>query len=169
MEMEMETPHVQHGEHSARPTVPRFSLGVAGLLLVVLGAWGGIVPFIGPTFGFSADGKGSWHWELTHALLSLAPGAAALLAGLLIMTGAGTRVFHTALTGLAGFIAVLAGGWFVIGAIAWPLLHNSVVIVYAPPATTLEYFVGYFGGVGCLLIFLGAFVVGRSAAAQRAA
>jgi hypothetical protein len=64
---------------------------------------------------------------------------------------------------------VLAGGWFVIGAIAWPLLHNSVVIVYAPPATTLEYFVGYFGGVGCLLIFLGAFVVGRSAAAQRAA
>jgi hypothetical protein len=98
----METPHVQHGEHSARPTVPRFSLGVAGLLLVVLGAWGGIVPFIGPTFGFSADGKGSWHWELTHALLSLAPGAAALLAGLLIMTGAGTRVFHTALTSILG-------------------------------------------------------------------
>jgi hypothetical protein len=167
--MEMETPDVQHGEHSARPTVPRFSLGIAGLLLVVLGVWGGIVPFIGPTFGFSADGAGSWYWDLLHALLSLAPGAAALVAGLLIMTGAGTRVFHSALTGLAGFLAVLAGGWFVIGAIAWPLLYNSGVIVSAPPATTLEYFVGYYGGVGCLLIFLGAFVLGRSAAAQKSA
>ena len=85
------------------------------------------------------------------------------------MTGTGTRVFHTALTGIAGFIAVLAGGWFVIGAIAWPLLYNSGVIVNAPPATVLQYFVGYYGGVGCLLIFLGAFVVGRSATAQRAA
>jgi len=32
--------------------------------------------------------------------------------------------------------------------------------------TELEYFIGYFGGAGCLLIALGAFVLGRSAAAR---
>ncbi len=168
--MEMDTTDMQHGSHSARMTVPRFSVGLAGLLIVLLGAWGGIVPFIGPTFGFSADGAGSWYWDLAHALLSLVPGAAAVVAGLLIVTGVGTKMFHVAATSLAGLLAVIAGAWFVIGAVAWPVLQN--VLSYFVPGsalTELEYFIGYFGGAGCLLIALGAFVLGRSATTKRAA
>ena len=92
----MEMTDMQHDSHNARLTVPRFSLGVAGLLVVLLGAWGGIVPFLGPTFGYSADGTGSWYWDLAHAILSLVPGVAACLAGLLIMRGGGTKIFHLA-------------------------------------------------------------------------
>lgn len=160
----MEITDVQHDSQSSRPAVPRFSHGVAGLLIVVLGAWGGIVPFIGPTFGFSADGAGSWHWDLAHALLSLAPGAAACAAGLLILTGATTRMSHPFSSGLAGLLAILAGAWFVLGAVAWPVMYN-VGSYFAPGTamTELEYFVGYFGGAGCLLIALGAFVLGKSA------
>ena len=165
--METEMPEVQSASHHARSTVPRFSLGVAGLLIAVLGAWGGIVPFIGPTFGYSADGSGSWYWDLAHALLSLAPGAAALLVGLLIMAGAGTKLFHNALTGFAGFVAMLAGAWFVIGMVAWPVLYNSGVIAPATPSTLLEEFAGYYGGVGCLLIALGALLISYSEAAKK--
>ena len=164
----MEMTDMQHDSHNPRLTVPRFSLGVAGLLVVLLGAWGGIVPFLGPTFGYSADGAGSWYWDLAHAILSLVPGAAACLAGLLIMRGGGTKIFHLAVTRFAGVLAVIAGAWFVIGALAWPVLY-TVPSFFAPGTalTKLEYFIGYFGGAGCLLIALGAFVVGRSATSLR--
>ncbi|HXZ83620.1 MAG TPA: hypothetical protein VED84_07805 [Acidimicrobiales bacterium] len=165
----MEMENAQFRGHSARLTVPRFSLGTAGFLTAVLGAWGGIVPFVGPTFGYSADGAGSWHWDLAHALLSLAPGAVALAAGLLILTRAGAKMHHPALPSFAGLFALLAGAWFVIGAVAWPVMYN-VASFFAPGTASaeLEYFIGYFGGAGCLLIALGAFVVGRSATSARA-
>jgi len=162
----MDTTDVQYGSHSARQMMPRPSLGVAGFLIFLLGAWGGIVPFIGPTFGYSADSAGSWHWDLAHALLSVVPGAAACVVGLLIMMGV-TKMSHLAVTGSAGLLAVIAGAWFVIGAVAWPVLY-TVPSFFAPGTalTELEYFIGYFGGAGCLLIALGAFVLGRSAAAR---
>ena len=63
---------------------------------------------------------------------------------------------------------MIAGAWFVIGALAWPVLY-TVPSFFAPGTalTKLEYFIGYFGGAGCLLIALGAFVVGRSATSLR--
>ncbi len=61
------------------------TLALVGLLTVLVGAWAGIVPYIGPTFGFGATGTPAWTWSLLHTLLWLAPGAVAVLCGLLIM------------------------------------------------------------------------------------
>ena len=44
------------------------SLILGGFLALLLSAWAGIVPFIGPSFGFSADGTASWTWNLVHGL-----------------------------------------------------------------------------------------------------
>src|SRR5574340_782616 len=59
-------------------TVPAAGIGTLGVLTLLVGAWGGIVPFVGPIFGFSADGTVAWYWNMPHALLWLAPGAAAV-------------------------------------------------------------------------------------------
>ena len=67
--------------------MPRLSVEMAGALACALGAWGGIVPFVGPIFGFSADGSPAWTWNLPHALLFLAPGAVAFVGGLAIIAG----------------------------------------------------------------------------------
>ena len=61
------------------------SLGMVGLFTLLMGAWAGIVVFVGPIFGYSVDGTRSWKWNMSHALLHLAS-AAAVLGGLLIMT-----------------------------------------------------------------------------------
>ena len=60
-------------------------LGLAGVVAVLVSAWGGIVPYVGPLFNYSGDGSGSWHWSLAHAVLSLVPGAAGVLLGLFVI------------------------------------------------------------------------------------
>jgi hypothetical protein len=135
------------------------SIETAGLLILLVGAWGGIVPFVGPLFGFSGDGSRSWTWNLPHALLSLAPGAAAVLAGLLVMA-AGGRLLRPGLK-LGGLLAAVCGAWFVVGPVAWPVLEHTRVFVGAAPLREFAYWVGYSLGPGVLLAALGAFVLGR--------
>ena len=48
-------------------------------------AWGGIIPYVGPAFGYSADGTGAWHWDLAHTVLALVPGAIGVIVGILIL------------------------------------------------------------------------------------
>ncbi len=133
--------------------------GIIGILAVLLGAWGGIVPYVGPVFGYSSNGAGSWVWSLQHAVLYLIPGAAAVFAGLLLLgmvprswQGRG-RLGGT----FAGWLLILCGAWFVLGPFAWPVLHaGSPVFVTTSPATMFAHEVGYNLGTGLLLAVLGA-------------
>lgn len=152
---------VQHQGDTVRFGVPRLSLEMAGLFMLFTGAWGGIVPFVGPLFGYSADGSRSWHWSQVHALLFLAPGGAAVLAGLLVITGALSRMSRPAQLVLAGTLAAVCGAWFIVGPLAWPVLQGSSVFVSASALRELEYWVGYSLGPGGLLLAIGAFVLGR--------
>ena len=138
-------------------------LKFAGLFTLLLGAWAGIVPFVGPSFGYSVDRTGSWHWSLPHALLWLAPGAAACLAGLVMMglipRGLGGR--GRLGSGFAGLLAIASGAWLVVGALAWPILESSrTVFAAASPFHEFTYQVGSSIGPGVLLSLLGAFALG---------
>ena len=138
------------------------SIETAGLLIVLVGAWGGIVPFVGPLFGFSADGSAPWHWNLAHALLSLAPGAVAVSAGLLVML-AGRAMYRPGGLLFGGLLAALCGAWFVVGPVAWPVFEHSTALAAHTPIWELTYRIGYSLGPGALLLALGAFVLGRPA------
>lgn len=145
-----------------RTTCSGLSNESAGLLVVLLGAWGGIVPFVGPIFGFSADGSASWSWDLPHALLNLVPGAVAVAGGLLaIAVGQPVSRSRRALLAIGGLVAAVCGAWFVIGPVAWPVLAHARVFVNARPLTELAYWIGYSLGPGALLIGMGAFLFGR--------
>ena len=153
---------VGHHVHSTTKAPYRLSIEVAGFMTFLLGAWGGIVPFVAPLFGFSADGTGSWTWSLSHALLFLIPGAAGCLAGLVIMieglTGGPARRMMLAFGGL---LAAVCGAWLIVGPLTWPVLEGRAFYVGAAPLRELAYWIGYSLGPGALLLAFGAFILGR--------
>ncbi len=87
-----------------------FSTRTAGLLILILGAWGGLVPFIGHYFNFAMGPDKAWAWTSGRGWLSVLPGGVAVLGGLILM-GAGPR-----LSGKVGALMALAAGiWFAVG------------------------------------------------------
>jgi hypothetical protein len=143
--------------------VGRIGIGTVGVLTVLVAAWGGIVPFIGPTFGFSGDGTGSWHWSLTHAVLALVPGAVGIVVGgLILLQTKGIAVGRGRLSlTMAGLIAMVCGAWFIAGPLAWPVITtHGAYFVTASPLRNLSNQVGYALGTGLILAVCGGFVVG---------
>jgi hypothetical protein len=140
---------------------------VTGVLLILLGAWGGLAPFIGHYlhFGFTPDK--AWAYTSGRLWLSVVPGAAALLGGLLV-AAASNRVVG----GFGGFLAALGGAWFVVGSPVIAVLVKSHSIspghafggtLGSLSATTKEFLetLGLFTGVGVLILFLAALALGR--------
>lgn len=146
-------------------------LGSIGLLTVFLGAWAGIVPFVGPLFGYSATGNGAWYWNLTNALLWLVPGAAAVFFGFVMLgrapfvrMGAG-RSGHFG----SGFVVAVAGAWLALGPFCWRVLQGGMPIRHAAPLRELAYWVGYNIGPGVLLGVFGGIAMGIAMLTRRSA
>ncbi|OBF35383.1 hypothetical protein A5724_15580 [Mycobacterium sp. ACS1612] len=141
-----------------RMTMPRSRGAMSGFLLILLGAWGALIPFVGPYFNFAFAPDQEWFWTTQRGWLEVLPGVVTALGGLLLLVS-GNRA--TAMLG--GWLTVLAGAWFVVGrALAGPL---GIGEVGAPVANTetkrvwLE--LTFFYGLGALIIFLGALALGR--------
>jgi hypothetical protein len=159
----MAVTNVDHQETRTARVPYRLSIETAGVMILLLGAWTGLIGYVAPAFSFSADGAGSWTWNLAHTYLLLVPGAAAVLAGTIIMVkglsrGRGRR----ALLGFAGLLAAVCGAWLVVGPFAWQVLEGTPFFVAGASALRdLTYFICYSFGPGGLLLALGAFVLGR--------
>ena len=144
--------------HGGRLQMPRSRGAASGFLLILLGAWGALIPFVGPYFDFAFTPDQEWTWTTARGWLEVLPGAATALGGLLLLSS-GNRA--TAMFG--GWLTVLAGAWFVVGrALAGSL---GIGDIGAPVAATetkrvwLE--LTYFYGLGALIVFLGAIALGR--------
>lgn len=139
-------------------------LPLIGLLSLLLSAWGGIVPYLGPSFGYSSNGAPAWHWSLQHTLLYLVPGAVGVVISLAVLaqSRAGRAAVRASL-GLSGLILIACGAWFVIGPVTWPVLHSGQVFGTATSASArFVNQVGYNLGVGVLLAALGGMVMKAS-------
>lgn len=132
---------------------------LGGLLVALLGIWGGIIPFVGPYFSYAYTPDKTWDYTSGRLYLEVLPGAAALLGGL-IMMAAGSRHFAA----FGAFLAIIGGAWFVLGNVFAPqwISANPAGV----PASTgmtmraLEQF-GFFSGLGIVIILLAALVAGR--------
>jgi len=146
-------------------------LTLVGVITMLLGIWGGIIPFMGPTFAYSADGSSAWNMNNAHLVLAVLPGAAAFATGLAILmvaprivAGVGRNVLS-----LAGLLGLLAGAWFAVGPVAWPVLSASMhYFVPASPLRELGFQVGYALGPGLLVAISGGFTLGWAARHQGA-
>jgi hypothetical protein len=135
------------------------------VLLILLGLWGGLAPFVGHYlhFGFAPDK--AFGWTSGRLYLSLIPGAAALLGGLMVLL---TRHRGVGISG--GLLAALGGAWFVVGSgFVVAVLKNNSISVGAPLQSTgmgavLQDYLeaaALFFGLGALILFVAALAIGR--------
>jgi hypothetical protein len=149
-----------HLDHIHTLRVPRSRGAVSGLLLIILGLWGALIPFIGPYFTYSYQTDQTWVWSAARFWLEVLPGAVAVIGGILLLIAA-NRIAGS----LGGWLAAAAGTWFVIGQSLSAVLRIGSV---GEPLSTgdggraVEQ-LGYFYGLGALILFLAAFALGRLA------
>jgi len=140
--------------------MPRSRGAASGLLIVLLGVWGGLVPFVGPSFGYAFTPDLSWHWTTGRLLLEVVPAAATVLGGLAMMASA-SRVSGW----FGGWLAAAGGAWFVTG--QWfSMLWNNGVMQAGQPASAssagqVAEWLGFFLGLGVVIVFLAAIAMGR--------
>ena len=56
---------------------------------MLVGAWAGIVAFVGPEFAYRPTSASAWQWTTANWLLHLVPGAMAVAGGLAAVGGPG--------------------------------------------------------------------------------
>jgi len=141
--------------------VPRSRGAFSGVLLILLGMWGGLAPFIGPYIHYAYAPDQAWHWTSGRLWMEVLPGIATLLGGIVVVL---SRMRPVALLG--AWLAVLAGAWFAVGSTLAPLwnlaLSSLGTPVGSPTARALEQ-VGFFTGLGVAIVLVAAFVLGRLA------
>jgi len=147
--------------------IPRTRGGVSGVLLILLGAWGALVPFVGPYFHFAYTPDRAWAYNSGRLWLSVVPGVAALAGGLLV-----TFASHRAVGIFGAVLAALGGAWFIFGGAVTKVVVVSTSIT---PGTPLAHSagsisvarwqflegLGFFTGTGVLILFFGALALGR--------
>ncbi|MDE3134044.1 MAG: hypothetical protein KGL15_08265 [Acidobacteriota bacterium] len=128
-------------------------------MLVVLGVWGGLIPFIGPYFGYAFGSHATWHFTTNRLWLDVLPGVAVLVGGAMLMWS-GHRLSGTA----ASWLAMAGGAWFAVGpAVARLWEHGNGPIgapLFGHTRQTFE-LIGYFYGLGIVIVGLAAFALGR--------
>jgi hypothetical protein len=131
---------------------------VSGLLLMLLGAWGAVIPFIGHSFGFGFTPDNTWTWTAARGWLEVLPGGAAFLGGMLL-TVSGNRL--NAMVG--GWLAAAAGAWFVVGTVIspfWSAGNIGVATGNAHHAVWEQ--LAMFSGLGVVIVAFAAIALGRT-------
>ncbi|OBK39894.1 hypothetical protein A5658_22375 [Mycobacterium sp. 1245111.1] len=138
--------------------MPRSRGALSGLLLLILGAWGALIPFVGPYFHFAYTPGQVWVWSTARAWLEVFPGVTAAAGGFLLLIS-GNRA--TAMFG--GWLAVIAGAWFVVGRTLASTLRLGDIgqPLAATDAHRAIIEIGYFSGLGALIVFIGGAVLAR--------
>jgi hypothetical protein len=129
---------------------------LAGLIILIAGIWGGLIPFVGPYFHFTLGPDSSWTWTSTRLYLSVLPAIAAIVGGLLLL-GVGSSAL-----GRAGALLALVGGtWFAIGPTVSLLWHTGGAegVPHGRTFTRMLEYVTLHTGLGVLIVGLAAFAL----------
>lgn len=131
----------------------------SGLLLILLGLWGGLVPLIGPYVHYAYTPDRVWVLNSGRAWLEFAPAAAAVVGGLLLLA---SRLRPLALTGAT--LAALSGGWFIVGSTVarfWTQNPPTPGIPVGGAIARAAEQIGFFTGLGAVIIYVAAVAIGR--------
>jgi hypothetical protein len=126
---------------------------------VLLGAWGALVPFIGPYADYAYTPATPWTWTAGRLWLEVLPGVAAVLAGLLLAT-----TTNRAVGVFAGWLGAAAGAWFLVGPVLGRLWNGPEGAAGTPTGGTTRQVaeqIGFFTGLGATILFLAAVALGR--------
>jgi len=141
--------------------VPRSRGAVSGLLLVLLGLWGALIPLVGPYFHYAYTPDSAWTLTAGRVWLEIVPGAATFLGGIILLVSASRP-----LAMFGAELAAAAGAWFALGMVIIPLWPAASTLDPGSPAGTttvlrqLEH-LGFYTGLGVVIVFLAALALGR--------
>jgi len=155
---------------TAMMRVPRTRGAGSGLMLILLGAWGALIPFVGPYFHFAYTPDAAWTWTWGRFFLEIVPGVATVLGGLILMISAFRPV---AMFGAA--LAAAAGAWFVVGSLLGPVWTSYAAVGGGVPAALdpgqptggplhmVAEHLSFFTALGVVIVFVAAVAFGRLA------
>jgi hypothetical protein len=154
------TADIETSIRASRRRVARSRGALSGILLVILGLWAALVPFIGPYFNlaFTPQPNTAWHWTSARGWLEVLPGAAAFLGGMLLLFSA-----SRAATIFGGWLAALGGAWLVVG----PPLADAMNLNPGQPDPSLGTNTRalasllFFYAVGAAILFFASLALGR--------
>ena len=134
----------------------------SGFLLMLLGLWGALIPFVGPYFHYAYTPDKAWTYNTGRLWLELLPGAAVFVGGFLLMIARGR---HIALFG--ALLAAAAGAWFTLGPVLSPLWTHHIPMGGSPASNTVYMRImeqlGFFTALGVVIVFVAAMALGRIA------
>ncbi len=130
-------------------------MAVVGVLLILLGAFGLIIPFVGPLFDFGMGPEPAWAITMSRIFRHVVPGIAVILGGFML--------FSRASRGIGITLALLGGIWITVAPVVLGRVTGS------PPAL-LDMLrpLTYHYGTGLLITALAAFALGRMSSRRTA-
>jgi hypothetical protein len=157
---------------TAMMRVPRTRGAGSGVLLILLGVWGALIPFVGPYFHFSYTPDTAWAWTWGRFFLEIVPGAATVIGGVILLISAFRPV---AMFGAA--LAAAGGAWFVVGSLLGPVwtsystlgVPGGVPAALNPgqptggPLHMVAEHLSFFTALGVVIVFVAAAALGRLA------
>src|SRR3954465_13135237 len=84
----MTATHDPHPRRAGTMRVVRSRGALSGFLIVLLGIWGALIPFVGPYFHYAFGNYDSWHLTANRVWRGVLPGVAAGVGGLLLLYSA---------------------------------------------------------------------------------
>jgi hypothetical protein len=139
--------------------VPRSRGVLSGLLLVLLGAWGALVPFVGPYFHYAYTPDQAWIYTTGRFWLEVLPGAATMVGGLIVLVSASRPLAH-----FGAWLAALGGAWFALGSVIGPTWSGMSMSAGTPvggPVTRALEQIGFFTGLGVVIVLVAGMALGR--------
>ena len=147
---------------AGKTRIPRTRGAMSGLLLILLGVWGALIPFVGPYFHYAYTPDKAWTYTTGRLWLEILPGIAVTLGGFIVLSSA-----RRPLAILGAFVAVLGGAWFVVGNLLSALWNHGIPEAGIPVGGNLTRLaleeLGFFIGLGVIIVFFAALALGRFA------
>jgi len=138
--------------------VRRSQGALSGALLVLLGIWGALIPFVGPYFHYAYTPDRAWVATSARMWLEVLPGVVTMAGGIVVLF---SRFRPTAVLG--AWLAAVAGAWFAAGDVIagrWARLPQPGTPAGGPARAVLEQ-IGFFTGLGIVIVFVAALALGR--------
>lgn len=140
--------------------VPRSRGALSGVLLILLGLWGGFVPFVGPYADFAYTPNEPWVLTTDRFWLQVVPALATGIGGLIVLLSA-----NRPLAMFGAWLAALGGAWFVVGQPVSRLWTDTAAGAAGTPvggqARQVAEQLTFFLGLGALIVFFAALALGR--------
>ena len=139
--------------------VSRSRGALSGVLLVLLGIWGGLIPMVGPYVHYAYTPDRTWTLTSGRVWLEILPAAGTLLGGLILL---GSKLRPAALFGAS--LAIASGAWFAVGSVLAPLWTTATPAQGYPVggyvAQVIEQ-IGFFTGLGVVIVCIASLALGR--------